>query len=60
MDRKTENCTGCIYWRHFCGRGANALNACHFILDTGKMRGCTVEECTRKTTEVKTVYCLIL
>ena len=51
MDRKNENCAGCIYWRHFCGRGSNELYACHYILDVGKMRGCSVEECTRKSTK---------
>lgn len=43
-----KHCNGCIHWRWFCGRGSNALNACHYILDTGHMRGCAVEECTKK------------
>jgi len=43
-----RHCTGCTYWRWFSGRGSNAINACHYILDTGKMRGCSVESCTKK------------
>ena len=45
-------CTGCIYWRRFMGSGANLINACHYLLDTDHMRGCPVDYCTRKTTEL--------
>lgn len=47
MDRE-KNCVGCIYWRHFCGRGSSEMFACHYILDVGKMRGCAVEECNKR------------
>ena len=26
----------------------HSINACHFLLDTGKMRGMSVQDCTRK------------
>lgn len=45
-----SKCNGCIYWRRFCGNGTKALNACHYILDTGKMRGCDPAQCTKKKT----------
>lgn len=41
-------CVGCIYWRRFYGFGSNAVYACHYILDTGKVRGNATESCTKK------------
>lgn len=49
MGKDYEHCSGCAHWRHFCGRGSSELFACHFIFDTGKMRGCAVEECNKHT-----------
>lgn len=48
------DCIGCIYWRYLQYRERGPC-ACHYILDTGKMRGCpTGKECTkRKEGEVK-------
>lgn len=45
----TRNCEGCAHWRHILGKGSAAMNACLYILDTGKMRGSSVESCTKKT-----------
>ena len=45
------SCNGCIYWRWIYGHGNCLLYACHYLLDTDKMRGCPVEGCTRKTTK---------
>lgn len=45
-----SKCNGCIYWRRFCGHGENTVNACHYILDTGKKRGCDPAQCTKKKT----------
>ena len=53
MDKqKTTSCTGCIYWRRFMGSGVNLVKACHYLLDTDHMRGCSADHCTRKTTEL--------
>ena len=43
-----SGCIGCTYWRHFGWYGVNYTNACHFLLDTGKMRGCSPQECNKK------------
>ena len=40
-------CSGCAYNRYFSGSGSTYLTACHYLLDTGKMRGCSPERCTR-------------
>lgn len=42
-----SHCEGCAYNRHYSGRGSAYLPACHYLLDTGKMRGSTVDDCTR-------------
>lgn len=42
-----SRCAGCHYNRHFEGGGSKSITACHYLLDTGKMRGCTVEACNR-------------
>lgn len=44
-----RHCAGCTYNRPYCGKGSTFLPACHYLLDTGKMRGCSVEKCTRYT-----------
>lgn len=38
-------CKGCKYWRRLYETGGNNY-ACHYYLDTGKLRGGTVEDCT--------------
>ena len=35
-------CKGCKYWR----RLYDNRYACHYCIDTGKLRGGTVEDCT--------------
>lgn len=42
-----NHCKGCDYNRPFIGHGVKQVNACHFLLDTGKMRGCEVENCKK-------------
>lgn len=42
-----SHCNGCVYNRHYSGKGSTFLPACHYLLDTGKMRDSGVEDCTR-------------
>lgn len=42
-------CKGCKYWRRLYETGGNNY-ACHYFLDTGKLRGGTVEDCTVRET----------
>ena len=45
---ESSHCTGCHYNRHWSGFGVNRINACYYLLDTGKMRGCSPEACNRR------------
>ena len=53
MQSKKQNiqhCKGCKYWRTLGMRGktiAEAQFACHYLYDTGHLRGCPPEKCTR-------------
>ena len=38
-------CKGCKYWRRLYESGSNHYS-CHYCIDTGKLRGGTVEDCT--------------
>ena len=42
-------CKGCKYWRALAG-GQHMVGfyACHYLIDTGKMRGCDPENCDKK------------
>lgn len=42
-----EHCRKCKYWRpmHGITEGGRVVRACHYSIDTGRLRGCTVEEC---------------
>ena len=42
-----SHCVGCAYNRRYSGKGSTYLPACHYLLDTGKARGSSVESCTR-------------
>ena len=42
-------CRGCRYWRPLSS-GKNGYYACHYLIDTGKLRGGTVEDCTVRET----------
>lgn len=43
------NCEGCYYRRPLAGK--EGITACHFSLDTGRLRGCPANHCTQKITE---------
>ena len=52
-----KNCENCIYYRQLGDE--RSLYACMYCHDTGKMRRCEPEICTKKTVlpyEVRTVY----
>ena len=44
-------CIGCGHRRPVSDCYKESYCICHYILDTGKPRGCTVEKCTHYTTE---------
>ena len=44
-----NGCAGCAHWRLLGSSGGeNKARAFHYILDTGKRRGCPVDGCTKK------------
>ena len=53
-DAATALCRGdvdgvkCKYWRPLCSNGAPPF-ACHYLYDTGNLRGGVPEDCARKT-----------
>lgn len=40
-----KRCRGCIHWRRLCSSNSSDC-ACHYSIDTGKLRGCEPEDCT--------------
>lgn len=49
MKKTCNNCAGCAHYRRLADHGGNDLHVCHYILDTGHMRGCPVSACTINT-----------
>ncbi len=45
-----KSCKGCIHWRKFVPNSPATL-ACHYCVDTGKLRGCEPENCTHYDTD---------
>ena len=41
-------CAGCRYWRGIAAHAPGGLMACHYLLDTGRMRGGAVSECDKR------------
>lgn len=39
------NCKGCKYWRELAN--GNGITACHYALDTGKLRESDPEKCDK-------------
>ena len=48
--QEVRHCDGCSYWRRL--NGGSSIRVCHFLLDTGKVRGMSVQDCTRKVTVI--------
>ena len=46
MKKTCNHCAGCAHYRRLSDHGGGNLYACHYILDTGHMRGCPVSDCT--------------
>ena len=49
MTKSCNNCAGCAHYRPLSEKRSAGLRACHYILDTGHMRGCPVSACTINT-----------
>ena len=45
METKGQYCTGCTHYRLFSRSNKSEGYACHYSLDTDKLRGYTAEEC---------------
>ena len=44
--REITKCTGCAYYRPLRSNGRSPVNmACHYLLDTGEIRGVPAKEC---------------
>lgn len=41
-----SHCMGCAHYRPLCEKRGSGPRACHYILDTGHMRGCSPVDCT--------------
>lgn len=53
MKKKSE-CAGCAYWRVLGTSKGSKLWACHYMIDTGKMRGCEPgNECIHKAARIR-------
>lgn len=48
---KRKRCKGCGHRRPLTRNNKSSMRVCHYLLDTGKVRGCPPEECTHYTTE---------
>lgn len=51
-----SHCAGCAHYRPLSEKRSAGPRACHYILDTGHMRGCAPSDCTinragRRTTK---------
>lgn len=46
--KEARRCEGCSHWRKLSSQNSHSICVCHFLLDTGKMRGMSVQNCTRK------------
>lgn len=46
----SQRCGSCLHWRLLSSQNVRGIRVCHYLLDTGKMRGMRAQECTRKET----------
>lgn len=44
-----QSCNGCYFWRNMDGN----IKACHYAIDMNELRGCSVENCTKRMTEAE-------
>nr|DAZ77264.1 MAG TPA: hypothetical protein [Caudoviricetes sp.] len=52
--RKKSECVGCAYWRVLGTSRGPKLWACHYMVDTGRMRGCEPgADCTRRAAKIR-------
>lgn len=53
MRRLRKSCLGCEYYKNLgTSPGLDDL-ACHYFLETGKLRPCPADKCTVKATQTK-------
>lgn len=45
------SCRGCIYYRHLSAAAGG--KGCHYMLDTGKKRDCSADNCDKRLTAVQ-------
>lgn len=50
MKKTCNNCAGCAHYRPLSEKRGAGPRACHYILDTGHMRGCAASDCTKSCT----------
>ena len=46
MKKTCNNCACCAHYRPLSQKKDSGPRACHYILDTGHMRGCPAADCT--------------
>lgn len=52
--KKKSDCAGCAYWRVLSTCGGSKVYACHYMVDTGKMRSCEPgADCTRRAAKIR-------
>ncbi len=49
-----SHCAGCAHYRPLSEKRGSGPRACHYILDTGHMRGCAPSDCTINRTTQRT------
>ena len=53
LTKRGEKCDGCAHWRPIYDKGDGPKGpqhgemVCHYILDEGRARGCSVEDCDK-------------
>lgn len=57
MQKKTKHeaqpCDGCVHWRKLVYSATGRTSACHYCVDTGKLRGCEPGEgCARRASSM--------
>lgn len=42
---KVVKCKGCEYWKPLSDHTQNGVHCCHYLLETGNVRGIPAEQC---------------
>ena len=46
---KRKSCEGCVHYKPLSNTNPRDNYGCHYMLDTGKSRGCPVDDCVHHT-----------